>query len=266
MVAEFRDLLRKNYTGDLSPATDENADGRTFNQDFGTRFETWRLKYFDNSGPIPFSEYVGWNRKLPASGPNFIEGGFDAPREPRVGNRLWEAWAQFRRTAVRNWVLDFGTWITGSPDPESGFRIPASRYFTHQIPADFLFGQPNNLRLKTSASPLQTAVIHPVGSTGVTAFNTFNGKRHSRTATPALFSALSMSSDQWGIPEYNPSVPPTGDEDYYLTELRQLYAYRPRLIVPFAWTDSPELQKYSIKESAFERGLRRFVAEIGNAP
>jgi hypothetical protein len=266
MVAEFRDSLKKNYAGDRSPATDEGADGRTFNKDFGTNFETWDLKYYDHNDPIPFEEYVRLKDKLPKSGPNVIEHGFDAPRDPRSNDTFWNAWLQFRRDVLRNWVRDFATWITTSPDPASGFTIPASRYYTHQIPADFLFGDPDNLRLKTSASVLETAMIDPLGSSGVTAFNVFNGRRHAKTAVPALFSALLRSADHWGVLEYNPSIPQSDDDDYYLQELRQLYVYRPHLIVPFAWSDLPEMKKYSIKGSAFERGLQRFVAEVGDSP
>src|SRR5438093_6846577 len=38
MIAEFRDWLRAEYRGDLSPASDENGDGRTFDRDFNQSF------------------------------------------------------------------------------------------------------------------------------------------------------------------------------------------------------------------------------------
>src|SRR4030095_6437245 len=187
MVAEFRDAMKKEYAGDHSPATDENRDGRTFNQDFRTNFVTWALKYYEHSGPIPFSEYMQLPVKMPNSGPNFIADGFDAPRVMKVGDPFWQAWSQFREDALTHWVQDFATWITPSPAPETGLTVPASRYYTHQIPADFLFGQPENLRRQTSASVIKTAMIDPVGSSGVTAFNTFDGKNYAKTAVPSLF-------------------------------------------------------------------------------
>ncbi len=81
-----------------------------------------------------------------------------------------------------------------------------------------------------------------------------------------------LAGDHWGILEYNPSIPydnaipPARDEEYYLEELRQLYVYRPHVLVPFAWSDIPEHKRYSIKDSPFEQGLRRFVQQAGNTP
>jgi hypothetical protein len=272
MVAEFRDSLRAAYKGDLSPATDDDHDGRTFNNDFGQNFTTWKLRHYDDSGPIPFSDYVKLASKLSTSGRFFVEGGFDAPRTPTPSDPFWNAWLQFRKQAVANWVRDFAVWITSSPDPATGFTIPASRYYTYQIPADFIFGESDSLRLRTSASYVETALIEPIGSPGVTAFNGYNGKRHLKTATPKLYSALYLTGTHWGILEYNPSIPydnsipPSSNESYYVSELHQLYAFRPHLIVPFAWSDLPGHKRYSIKDSAFERGLRRFVEEAGNTP
>ena len=48
---------------------------------------------------------------------------------------------------IANYVKDFARWAS----------IPSARFYSHQIPAEFLFEQPGNLRLQTSASPLETA-------------------------------------------------------------------------------------------------------------
>ena len=109
---------------------------------------------------------------------------------------------------------------------------------------------------------------------GVTAFNTFDGRNHSRTATEELFKLLSTSSSHWGIFEYNLSVPagagingrPSSDMDYYMAELRKLYEYRPHVIVPFAWAESPDLKNMNIQNSMFEVALSHFIAEVGNVP
>jgi hypothetical protein len=266
MVEEFRDWIQHNrYEGDRSPATDDNQDGHTFNQDFATSFSTWRLRYFDSSGPIPLSTYLKMADKLPSSGPYFVDKGFDAPRMPLPGTAFWDLWMEFRKQAVANYVRDFASWIT-----TSGVRVPASHFYSHQIPADYLFGTPDSLRLRTSASPVQTAFLFPTGSTGVTVFNTFDGRSHKKTGAPALFDLVSRTSANWGVFEYNPSVPGVGkastDIFYYLGELRILHAYHPHVIVPFAWTDVPSQHSLNIQNSAFEFALKRFIEQFGNVP
>jgi hypothetical protein len=162
--------------------------------------------------------------------------------------------------------------VTTSPDPDTGYTIPPSHFYTHQIPADLIFGRRDDARLKTSASYVETAVIDPIGSTGVTAFNGWDGRRTVKTATPALYSELFMTSDNWGIMEYNPSVPyankipPNSDPQYYSSELRNLWNFRPHLLVPFAWSDVPSLKAYNIKNSVFQKSLRDLVKSIGAKP
>ena len=111
-----------------------------------------------------------------------------------------------------------------------------------------------------------------MASTGVTAFNGFDGKKHYKTATPTLFSSLFMTSDDWGVLEYNPSVPysnslsPSNDPQYYATELRTLWNFRPHLIAPVLWSDYPSHKALSIKGTLYERALRSFVKEVGQSP
>ncbi len=278
MVEEFRDwIVHTGYEGDKSPDTDDNRDGRTFNRDYKTSFKTWRLRYFDSSGPIPFSTYIRMPVKLPSNGPSFIETGFDAPRVPQPKDPFWEVWMKFREQSVANYERDFATWITSSTSPVGNFRVPASHFYSHQIPADFLFEQKDGLRLRTSASPAHTAFIAPVGSSGVTVFNTYDGRGHKRTGTSALYEQLSLSSGgNWGILEYNPSMPvgaegaagskPSTDVSYYMGELRALYAWHPHVIVPFAWTDIPAQKPLDIQNSTFESALKLFIVEVGSKP
>lgn len=256
-VAEFRDWLQDTlYNGDLSPASDDNRDGRTFNKDFGQKFRTWELRYFERSGPIPYRDYLALPEKLPRDGPHFVEGGFDAPRSVAAGKRYWQTWERFRIRMVGNYLNDFAEWLT------VGGRIPASRYFSYQIPGEFLFGNKNSRRLHTSASPVSTAFIEPFGSPGVTAYNTYDGRKHSRTAGKNLFDIMRRMSAHWGILEYNPSVPAVADEKFYLDELRTLQRYRPRIVVPFAWQTPEVHRQYEIKGTAFESALRKWLQEI----
>jgi hypothetical protein len=212
--------------------------------------------------------------KLPPNGPSFVEAGFDAPRIPQPKEPFWELWMKFREQVIANYERDFALWVTSSLSPDGKFRVPASHFFSHQIPADFLFEQKDSLRLRTSASPASTAFISPIGSSGVTVFNTFDGRVHKRTGTAALFQQLSRSSGgNWGVLEYNPSMPvgPAGNKSstditYYMGELRTLYAWRPHVIVPFAWTDIPAQKTLDIQNSTFEAALKSFIAEVGNSP
>jgi hypothetical protein len=253
MIEEFGDWLNARYKGDL----------KTLNRDFKQSFTTWKLRYYDASGPISYSSYLALKEKLPKSGAFFIDGGFDAPRTEKPGDPFWDTWLQFRKQVISNYVRDFATWITTSPDPATKRTIPANRFYSHQIPADFLFGDPKSLRLKTSASYADTALIAPVGSVGVTAFNTFDGTIHKKTGSDALYQKLSKFN--WGIFEYNPSIAvktakePSSDVQYYLAELRNLAKYKPHVIVPFAWTNEPNLQGYRIQGRAFEQALKQFV-------
>jgi hypothetical protein len=253
MIEEFRDWLSARYKGDL----------KALNRDFKQSFTTWKLRYYDSSGPISYTTYLALKEKLPTQGASFIKGGFDAPRSEKPGDAFWEAWQQFRKQVIANYVKDFAVWMTTSPDPVTKRTIPANRFYSHQIPADFLFGDPKNVRLKTSASYADTALIAPIGSIGVTVFNTFDGTIHKKTGTERLFQKLSAFN--WGIFEYNPSIAvktalgPSTDVDYYLGELKILTKFHPHVIVPFAWTNEPNLQGYRIQGRAFEKALKRFV-------
>ena len=81
-----------------------------------------------------------------------------------------------------------------------------------------------------------------------------------------------MTSDDWGIMEYNPSVryannvPPNPDPQYYASELRNLWNFRLHVIVPFAWTDNSDLKLYDIKDGPFQKALRNLINSIGKTP
>jgi hypothetical protein len=195
--------------------------------------------------------------KLPKSGPYFVDGGFDAPRQTAPDSPLWKAWQEFRVRVIANYQRDFGEWVTADS------RIPASRYFTHQIPAEYLFEGKDRARLETSASPLETAFIPGVGSPGVTVFDAYNGQSYSRTSSSAMFKRLKEAGPDWGIVEYNPSVPAVTDENHYTSSLMTLYSFRPSLIVPFAWTNAEQHKPYRIQNTAYESALRKFVQDAG---
>jgi hypothetical protein len=257
MIAEFRDWLRDSrYKGDLSPDSDDNHDGHTLNRDFRQQFRTWDLRYFNDSGPISYEQYRAMKEKLPSSGAFFIDGGFDSPRSAAPGDPFWESWKAFRIRVISNYLHDFGTWITNDS------QIPASRFYTHQIPADYVFARKNTLRLETSASPLETAFLPVIASPGVTIFDLFNGRTYIKTSNTDMFRKLEKAGTRWGILEYNPSVPATADEKYYMSTLHTLYSFHPAIIAPFAWTNIEMHKRYRIQDTAFEHALKKFVEQI----
>ena len=157
---------------------DTNGDGHTLNGDVGTQFDTWRLKYFDwtldpaglgDPGAIPRSTYTspGWSAT-----PGGNDRGFDPPRSVVRGNAWWELWNLFRQRMVWRHNLDVARWMTTSADA-AGATVPVTRWYSDQIPADYLFGfTPANpdLRLFASGSPWWAGDISPYGGTGLTAF------------------------------------------------------------------------------------------------
>ena len=59
---------------------------------------------------------------------------------------------QFRKRMIAGYVRDFAQWVTTSAAPQSNFTIPSARFYSHQIPSEFLFERPGNIRIATSAS------------------------------------------------------------------------------------------------------------------
>jgi hypothetical protein len=306
-IAEFRDWLRQGglyaqgqpfagegmatsgrYAGDASPNDDSNGDYHTLNGDYGTAFTTWNLKHFDwqltdsptaDPNAIPESTYnaPGFNKT-----PNEIPTGFDAPRERNPADAYWKLWDLFRQTMVYRHNLTFARWVTTSFDPVSGATVPADRWFSDQVPADYLFTnvvvlpssptgfpQAPTFRLDSSASPLWTADLTPHGSLGITSFNlnvgfvlAVAGDVYYRTLAAAA-PAIAARGVRWGIFEWNASTPPTAATTIYDQEMALVEKYRPSILVPFAWNAMPDLR---ILDSPFETALRNFVIRRNNVP
>jgi len=309
-VAEFRDWLRQGglyapgqpfagqawvssarYAGDASPDEDSNGDGHSLNADFNTSFETWNLEHFDWSladspaadpHAIPESTYnaPGFNRL-----PGQPQSGFDAPRVRVPSNSYWALWNLFRQTMVQRHNQSFAKWMTTSADPATGATVPADRWFSDQIVADYLFTNviidPADLtgfavaptfRLDTSASPLFTADIRPYGSIGITAFN-LNAGLHPQNPSfgtvyyrtlAAVGPAISALRTRWGIFEWHPSAGGSTGDAVYDLEMDLAEKHRPSILVPFLWGEvsagTPGLGP------RFEAALRKFVTRRNNVP
>jgi hypothetical protein len=250
-----------------------------FNQDFGTAFSSWDLKYFhwsldddydidpaDNinhdPGRIDYSDYVHGGM-MPQSGSHFTAGGFDPPREMKPDDDFWELWNFFRETMVHNYVKDMAKWAAAA-------GIPAERWYSHQIPADYLFGtnpeSPNkNARYYTSASPLWSADIEPYGSVGATIYDIKFPQYFARTTQHAL-DAVEKMSGRWAIMEYDAETYPPGldvpqsSENKILEQFMEVYNHRPHLINFFRWQDNN--REHRIKGMNKETALKNFIQRI----
>lgn len=291
-VLEFRDWIR--HTGMYAPADGEySGQGysgggdkyqgtsglATFNQDFGTNFNSWKLKYYHwdlsdeydsdptdnkNNDPhrIPFSEYTNLGM-LPVSGPEFVQGGFDPPRTMQPGQAFWDLWNLFRETMVKNYVLDLAKWAADA-------GIPARRWFSHQLAGDYLFGtnpemENKNPRYYTSASPLWTADIRPYGLPGVTFYDVKFPDWFARTTEFGL-DAISALTPDWVILEYDAETYPQGlnvpasSVADILAQYLHVHSYGPRLINFWRWEDATG--EHQIKGKNKEKALKQFIAAV----
>ena len=258
----------------------QGTDGLArFNADFGTNFTTWDLRYFHwslsddydptpedaaNNDPhrIPYASYVHGGM-MPASGANYIAGGFDPPRTIAHGNKWWDLWNFFRQTMVSNFIRDAARWAS-----EAG--IPADRWFSHQIPADCLFGTSpanpyGNGRYNTSASPIWTANNQPYGSPGATIYDNKFPDWIARTTDNAL-PAMEAMAPIWAIMEYDAEGYPPGfnvtpsDPNFILQQYLRVYQCGPHLINFWRWLESPP--EHQIKGMNKEIALRNFIQAI----
>lgn len=267
-VLEFRDWIRHSgmyavggtYYGEGYSGGGARYQGGSglanFNSDFGTTFASWDLKYYDwnlsdgyTAGAIPFSGY-SFGGQMPSSGPNYTAGGFDPPRvmvEPGT-NDFWDLWNDFRELMVGHYVKDMAAIAR-----DSGF--PKKQYYTHQIPADYLFGtRPNdplipylNPRYYSSASPMWTADAYSDTGLAITLYDVrINESLFFRTSQYVLPDVQAMSTN-WAALEYNPEVHPTGGipmssvAELYAQMIR-LYEHNVHMISLFVWDNDPEEQ------------------------
>jgi hypothetical protein len=297
-IMEFRDWIchtgmyddvTGKYKGQGYPeggAKYQGAEGLArFNADFGTNFTTWDLKYFNwslnddydldptdslNNDPnrIPLSDY-SHGGMMPTSGPRYIPGGFDPPRSMMTPSKFLDLWNLFRQTMVHNLVRDLARWMN-----EAG--IPPERWFSHQIPADYLNGSDPETwpelygRYYSSASPLWTADIRPLGSIGATIYDikfppgVFPGD-FARTTKYAVPKIGSMT-DNWAIMEYDAETYPPGmnveqsSPDFILDQFLNVYKNRVHLINFYRWWD--DNKEHRIKGMNKEIALARFIEKI----
>jgi hypothetical protein len=299
-VMEFRDWIQHaglyddtagTYRGQGFSGGGTKYQGATglsqFNSAFGTSFTSWDLRYFNwsladdydqvpqdgvNNDPhrIAYANYVH-GQMMPSSGSSYIAGGFDPPRVMQPNNLFWELWRMFRETMVQNFTRDLALWASAA-------HIPATRWYSHQIAADYLFGTKpsdyatngNNPRYYTSASPLWTANVLPQGSAGATIYDikfpiSVHPLEFVRTTAYVLPDILAMSPN-WAIMEYDAETYPVGmtvpqsTVAVILAEYLKIYAYQPHLINFWRWIDVEG--EHQIKGMNKEEALRQFIAKV----
>lgn len=301
-IAEFRDWLRGSglyaagqpfegqayelaarYAGDATPG-DTSGDGISLNGDFGTSFTTWSLKYFDWSLADPTTSDPNAISAATYLDPAFDAAsttqplGFDAPRT-RDASAWWQLWARFRETMIWRHNRDLARWITTSVN-DGGRSVPVTRWFSYQIPADYIFGhtpETPDARYLTSASPWWSANVLPYGGLGFTAFGTNQGGGAVARTLPGLLNAIrecpsgdsgptclaasgGLPAVPWGLFEWNPVVPGESDPSVYLDEIERLRRFRPTILVPYAW----DYSDHPILDSGFETALRRFASLVAD--
>jgi hypothetical protein len=285
-VLEFRDWIKheglyatgEKYADEGYPAGGARFQGDSgltnFNNDFGTGFTTWDLKYYNwslqdpvdvnyrddvNPDPniIPAGEFH-FSEMRPQTGDRVIIGGFDPPRLmlPKGQDAFWDLWQTFREIMVYHYVKDIATIAL-----KSGF--PRKHYYTHQIPADYFEGtRPDdfngpgvNSRYHSSASPLWSARVYNDMGMGISIYDINYGNRNADTTQYSLPVINSMSKN-WAAVEYNPEVIPSNvttnlsSADYLYSKIMQLYDFNIHYVNFYKWYGNDQ---YQIKET--NRGM-----------
>ncbi|MCX6581191.1 MAG: BACON domain-containing protein [Candidatus Aminicenantes bacterium] len=277
-VLEFRDWIKhegmyapgEKYAGEGYPSSGDRYRGDSglgnFNNEFGTGFTTWDLKYYnwdlrdpvddnyqDNNNPDPHvipADQFRFGEMLPQNGEKAIGGGFDPPRLmlPKGQDAFSDLWQTFRETMVYHYVKDIAViaW-------KSGF--PREHYYTHQIPADYVegsrpdeFGSPGlNPRYYSSASPLWTARVYDDIGMGVSLYDLNYGDRYADTSQYVI-PAISAMSTNWAAVEYNPEVipanvfTPLSAVDHIYSKIMRLYQHNVHFVDFFKWSGDNQYQ------------------------
>jgi len=157
------------------------------------------------------------------------------PREEGDSD-YWRDWLRFRSLLVDHNVQEQVDWIV-----EAG--ILGERVFAHQSPS---------IGGDVHADVIQAAQVDGAG-TGITTYGELAGDA-------ALFERVRGFGAPWGIFEYNPR---TDDEDACLAAIRASHVHGASIVCPYHWDDMGGDNEvgYTIRGTAFERALRRFVEQ-----
>lgn len=282
-VAEFRDWLTHRgmyaeghpyagqgrpggevYADDPSPA--EAAGGnKPFNEAYGTDFATWELLYYDLDGhPDPPSHDAAG---MPGPGDaGHTPGGFDAPRQQREGDPLWDAWNNddpedpgFRQTMVRNYVAD-------AHQPFADEGVPRDRIFASVIAHD---QQQWHIQRKLADADPYWVARNAYGSPGFTMYGPV-------CRTPQVYEEIVSISEgdppNWMLGEWHAySLPPqlySATVEEHRAALDLMWSYRPHCMEIEGWTGLKFGGNwgYETKNTNFEWALREWLAAMPDQP
>jgi hypothetical protein len=164
---------------------------------------------------------------------------------------------------VTNFVREAAVWAN-----EAG--IPTQRWYSHQIPGDYLFNTnpetpQKNARYYTSASTMASVNIWPYGNPGATIYDVRFPTWFARTTLHSLPVLAAMSND-WAIMEFDPELYPPGLElkqsspEEILEQYLNVYRHGAKLINFWRWWD--DNKEHRIKGMNKEAALVEFVRRI----
>jgi hypothetical protein len=285
-LLDFGGTLRSQFYDDPTPAN-ANGTGVSFNQQFGTSFATWTLRYWDLIAfPTPITDP---NFDVsPESGNGFTAGGFDAPRVRTAGNAFWKAWSWdtfdqggaynypagnpaqpafgFRQHLVRNFGRDMCDIMV-----EEGF--PADHIFLHQIPGEFISAG----RQRSGATPIWTGYLEKNGMLGLTRFGTVPDM----SKMLQYVNLTGKRNRGWGFFEWHPKPADTAGtlrdtpayiEDSYtstFSELGKLVPNRMRVVTPGWWDFSGtgfNWNTFPTWQSGMVEAIKAFSAQYPDVP
>ena len=127
-----------------------------------------------------------------------------------------------------------------------GAGLTSVPVFAHQSPA---------LEADVSADTLDAAQVDG-GGTGITTYGENAGKAE-------LFAKVKAFGAPWGIFEYNPR---SEDEELAFAALKTTREYGVAILCPYHWDDEGGDNEvgYTIRGTAFERALKRFVEDASS--
>ncbi len=247
-----------------------NGRGKTFNEIFGTNFQTWTLAYWDLTA---FPEQITDPKfnPMPHSGRGYTSGGFDAPRV-RNHSRWWRAWDWtyqghnnmyppgnpshpafgFREFEVAHFVQDVGGMLIAE-------GLPKELLYAHQIPGELLGDAPGGARRAlSSASTIWSGYLPQNGHVGITRFGSLDPNY------------ITQYSRDWGIFEWHPAPnqPPDSPALYNaaLRDLRKFVFNGCHVLFPGWWHSARTGKTFPLNDSNLAKAIGTFLAEQPNAP